>query len=54
MLKFRVDRCITGISYKATVDRLNLISRRSFRSNEREIALQALIRFVKLLHITQI
>ena len=43
---------VTGISQKATVDRLNLISRHLFHSNERGIALQALFRFVKLLHIT--
>ena len=44
----------TGISKKAMTDRLNLISRHLFHSNERGIALQALFHFVKLLHITHI
>ena len=43
---------VTGISSKATLDRLNLISRHLFHSNERGIALQALFRFVKRVHIT--
>ena len=39
---------VTGISQKATVDRLNLISRHLFQSNKRGIALQALFRFCKI------